>query len=252
VNLSRIFGPSLAGLLVVTVGYGWCFTLDAASYIAVIACLVMMRVEELHLHPPAARAPGAVREGLRYVQSVPQLRISLGMLAAIVILAYNFSVTLPLFVTRALHAGEGMFTILYSVLSAGSVISALVVAHRNMVSMRDIVRGAALFGIALLLLAAVPNARAAFPAAFFVGATSLLYMTGTTTIVQTESRRDMTGRVLALQTVLLGAGAAIGGPFLGWLADTAGVRVVIALGGIACLTAAAGGALAWRDQVPAG
>jgi MFS family permease len=246
VNLSRIFGPSLAGLLVVTVGYGWCFTLDAASYIAVIICLVMMRVDELHRNPPAPGAPSAVREGLRYVQSVPQLRISFGMLSAIVILAYNFPVTLPLFVTRALHSGEGTFTILYSVLSGGSVTSALIVAHRNMVSMRDIVRGAALFGIALLLLSAVPNVGAAFPAAFLVGGTSILYMTGTTTIVQTEARRDMHGRVLALQTVLLGAGAAFGGPFLGWLADTVGVRPVIALGGLVCLGAAGGGALADR------
>jgi MFS family permease len=251
VNLSRIFGPSLAGLLVVTVGYGWCFTLDAASYIAVIVCLVMMRVDELHRHPRAPRAPGAVREGVQYVRAVPELRISFGMLSAIVILAYNFSVTLPLFVTRALHAGEGMFTILYSVLSGGSVTSALIVAHRNMVSVRDIVRGAALFGIALLLLSAVPNVWAAFPAAFLVGATSILYMTGTTTIVQTASRREMHGRVLALQTVLLGAGAAIGGPFLGWLADTAGARVVVALGGLVCLGAAGAGAIACRSEASA-
>ena len=63
--------------------------------------------------------------------------------------------TLPLFVTRGLRAGEGTFTMLYSVLSCGSVVSALFVARRNLVSMRDIVRGVAFFGVALLLLAGV-------------------------------------------------------------------------------------------------
>jgi MFS family permease len=129
VNLSRIFGPSLAGILVVTVGYGWCFTIDAASYVAVIACLVMMRPAELNRHPAATRAAGAVREGLRYVRSVPSLRVSFVMLAAVSMLAYNFNVTLPLFVTRGLRAGEGTFTMLYSVMSSGSVVSALFVAH---------------------------------------------------------------------------------------------------------------------------
>jgi len=249
VNLSRIFGPSLAGLLVVTVGYGWCFTVDAASYIAVIACLVMMRPAELNRHPAAVRARGAVREGLRYVRSVPSLRISFVMLAVVSMLAYNFNVTLPLFVTRGLRAGEGTFTMLYSVLSCGSVVGALLVARRNLVSMRDIVRGVAFFGVALLVLAGVPGVRSAIPVAFLVGGTSVLYMTGTTTIVQMEARRDMHGRVLALQTVLLGGSAALGGPMLGWIADTIGARALMVLGGVACLSAATFGAFATRPAV---
>ena len=69
VNLSRIFGPSLAGLLVVTTGYGWCFTIDAVSYLAVIICLLMMRTTELHRHPAPPPSAHPVREGLRYVRA---------------------------------------------------------------------------------------------------------------------------------------------------------------------------------------
>jgi hypothetical protein len=158
-------------------------------------------------------------------------------------LAYNFNVTLPLFVTRGLGAGEGAFTLLYSVLSFGSVVSALIVAHRNLVTMRDIVRGAALFGVSLLLLSVVPGVGAAVPAAFLVGAASILYMTSTTAIVQVKGRRDMHGRVLALQMVFLGGSAAVGGPVLGWIADTAGARALMVIGGIACLGAAGFGAV---------
>jgi len=243
VNLSRIFGPSLAGLLVVTAGYGWCFTIDAASYLAVIACLLLMRSAELHGGAAPAPAKGAVREGMRYVRSVPVLRTSFVMFAAISMFAYNFNVTLPLFVTRALGAGEGAFTMLYSVLSLGSVIGALVVAHRNLVRMKDVVRGAVLFGFTLLILSAMPGVAAAVPAAFFVGGASVLYMTGTTTIVQMAARREMHGRMLALQTALLGGSAAFGGPLLGWIADHAGTRPLLVIGGLVCLAAAAFGAV---------
>jgi MFS family permease len=243
VNLSRMFGPVLAGLLVLTVGYGWCFVIDAVSYVAVLVCLFMMRPNELHRQTAPPRVKGAVREGLRYVRSVPELWVSFAMLAAISTLASNFSVTLPLFVTRGLGAGEGIFTIIYSVLSFGSVVSALVVAHRNLASIRHIVRAAAVFGVALLLLSAVPNVGIAIPAAFFVGAASIPYQTSTTALVQVEGRRDMHGRVLALQMVFFGGSAAVGGPFLGWIADRAGARALMVIGGIACLGAAAFGAV---------
>lgn len=241
VNLSRIFGPSLAGLLVVSVGYGWCFAIDAVSYIAVIASLIMMRPSELYRQSREVRSQGAIREGVRYAWSVPALRVSFTMLGVVTLMAYNFNVTLPLFVTRGLGAGEGTFTMLYSVLSAGSVVSALAIAHRTRVHVHDLVRSAVLFGAALLLLSITSGPMTAAPAAFLVGAMSLMFMTGTTTIVQLEARRDLQGRLLALQTVLMGASAAFGGPLLGWIADTFGARVLLFLGGTACLAAAACG-----------
>ncbi|MBS1816686.1 MAG: MFS transporter [Acidobacteria bacterium] len=243
VNLSRIFGPSLAGVLVVTTGYGWCFTIDALSYVAVIASLIMMRPAELYRHGAVEGRSGGVVEGLRYARSVPVLRVSFAMLAAITMLAYNFTVTLPLFVTRGLGAGEGTFTVIYSVLSFGSVVSALLFAARRRVTMRDVLLGAAGFGFALLLLAGSPGVRTAAAAAFIVGAMSLLYMTANSTVVQLEARPDMRGRMLALQTVLLGASALFGGPLLGWIADTTGGRTLIVIGGLTSLLAAAIGAL---------
>ena len=163
VNVARIFGPALAGLLVVTVGYGWCFTIDAASYLAVLLCLVMMRHAELRRRPRQRRGKGEVREGLRYVMSLPSLWISFVMLVAVQTLAYNFTVTLPLFVTDALHSTGGAFTILYSLFGSGAVVSALIVAHRGLVRLRHIIVGAAALGLAMLLLASVPGVGLAAP-----------------------------------------------------------------------------------------
>jgi MFS family permease len=246
VNVSRIFGPALAGLLVATVGFGWCFALDASTYLAVLLCLDVMRPAELHRRPPKPRQRGEVRAGLRYVRSIPSLWISFVMLAAIGTLAYSFSVTLPLFVTDGLHSSGTAFTVLYSIFSAGAVVSALLVAHRNLVQIRHIIIGAAALGVAMLLLAAVPGVDAAVPVVFLVGMASILYLTATTAIVQVEGKPEMHGRVLALQTVLIAGTTPIGGPFLGWLADALGGRAPLVLGGIVSLIAAAFGYSASR------
>ncbi len=246
VNISRVFGPALAGLLIVTLGYGWCFSIDAASYIAVLICLFMMRDHELNRRPPQPRHGGEVREGLRYVRATPSLWVSFVMLAAIGTLAYNFNVTLPLFVTDSLARSATVFTVLYSVLSAGAVVSGLVVAHRGLVEMRHIIAGAIAMGVSLLLLASVPTVALAIPVVFLVGMSSILYLTPTTAIVQVEGRHEMHGRVLALQTVLVAGTTPFGGPLLGWLADTVGGRAPLVLGGVACLGAAAFGWIAHR------
>jgi len=241
VNVSRIFGPALAGVLVVTVGYGWCFSVDAASYLVVLLALWMMRPADLHRTATPPRAKGEIRAGLRYVAAMPNLWIPFVMLGVVGMLGYNFNVTLPLFVTRSLHRGDGAFTLLYSVFSAGAVASALVVANKNLVRVRHIISGSALLGLTMLGLAMAPNLGVAIAAAFLVGGTSILYMTSTTAIVQVEADPALHGRVLALQTVLLIGTAPIGGPFLGWLADLMGARAPIVLGGVVCVLAAGWG-----------
>ncbi|HEU4988183.1 MAG TPA: MFS transporter [Gemmatimonadaceae bacterium] len=252
VNLSLIFGPALAGLLAVTVGYGWCFTLDAASYVAVIGALVAMRPAELHRQPPRPRSGREVREGLRYVMSEPALWISNAMYAAIGLFLFNLRVMLPLFVTDSLHSSDTVFTVLYSLSSCGAVVGALFVAHRNLVHIRHVIVGAVLLGASMLLLSVMPTVSATVPAVFLVGMASIVYGTATNSVAQVGVRRDMHGRVLALQTVLMGGTSLVGGPILGRLADVAGGRAPIALGGVVCLaTAALGHAAARRHPGPA-
>jgi len=248
VNGARIVGPALAGLLATTLGFGWCFTIDAASYIAVIIGIIMMRPTELFRRPikPRSESKGEVREGFRYILSTPFLWISFVMLAVIGTLAYNFTVTLPLFVTSSLHSTDAVFTILYSTFSLGAVMCALVVAHRNLVTMRHILLGAAALGVTMLLLAFSPGVWTAALAVFLVGMASILYMTSSTTIIQIEAKREMHGRVLALQMVFIAGTSVIGGPLSGWLADALGARSPLILGGIVCLISAGFGYYASR------
>ncbi len=247
VATSRIFGPALAGALVVTVGYGWAFTLDGISYVTVLIAIAMMRRAELRPADVAPRAKHQVRDGLRYVRQVPELRISFVMLGVIGVLSYNFSVTFPLLVTRALHGNDTTYTFVYSAFSVGSLIGALVVAHRNRVRFRMIVFGAAALGLAMAALSVVPSALAAFPVAILLGVASIAYMTATTAIVQIIARPNMHGRVLALQTVLLIGTTPIGGPLLGAMADAWGARVPVAVGAVGALGTAAYGWWASRS-----
>jgi MFS family permease len=238
VNLSRVFGPSLAGLLIVTVGYGWCFALDACSYLAVLVCLSMMRASELHRHPFAARAKGEIRAGIRYVRSQPNLWIAFAMLLIIGALSYNFGVTLPLFVSAGLHQSNTIYTILYATMSLGSVAAALIIAHRRMVGLQYAMLGAFALGLAMLVLAVTQSVLTATIVSFFVGGASILYSTATTTLVQMKAAPSMRGRVLSLQSILLIGTTPIGGPLLGWLADQQGGRAPLVLGGLASLVAA--------------
>ncbi len=244
---SRVIGPAAAGVLVVTVGFGWCFMINAATYLAVLYGLYAMRTDELHQSTPTARGKGQVRAGLRYARSERQLWVPLVMMAAIGTLAFNFSVTIPLLVRRSLDGGDSTFTLLLSVMSLGSVIGALATARRRQVTSRQLVTSAAGFGVAMLLLAASPTLLVAFPAAALLGIASIAFMTSSTATVQLLAAPEYRGRILALQAMVFLGSTPIGGPIIGWICDTASPRSGIAVGGVACLAAAAWGAWSFRQ-----
>jgi MFS family permease len=239
VNASRIFGPTIAGALIVTLGFGWAFTIDGISYIAVIVALWMMRPSELRVSEPPPRKKGQVREGIRYVRDHADLRLTFIVLAVIGTLSYNFTVVLPLFVERALRSGDAQYTFVYSMFSVGSLIGALFVAQRPIVSVRQMTIGAAAFGVTLLVLSAAPGIWSAYVIVLFVGMSSIVYMTASTALVQVRAEPQMHGRVLALQSVLLIGTTPVGGPLLGAAADQFGSRAPLIIGGVAAVAAAA-------------
>lgn len=246
---SRVFGPAIAGLLVSTVGYSWCFLGDGLSYIAVLISLYRMRTEELRPAPLAARGKGMVRAGLRYVRHAPELFVPLVMMTLVGTLAFNFQVVFPVFVKRTLDGTDAQFTWLFSILSVGSMVGALWSAQRSVVRLRHIVLAAFAFGIAMFVLAAMPNLALALPAAAIVGLSSVTFMTTSTTTLQLRADPSMRGRVLALQAMVFLGSTPIGGPIVGWVAERFGARAAIALGGAGCIVAAAYGAAAGRRML---
>ncbi len=246
VNLSRIAGPALAGVLIVTVGYGWCFTLDAASYTTVLVALAMMRTRELRTVTAAPRGPGQIRAGIRYVTRVPELWVPFGMLLIIGILSRNFSVLFPLFVEHGLHGSDVEFTVVYSAFSVGALVGAFFVARRTEITIRTVTAGAVALGVTMLGLSAVPNVALAIVMAVVVGAASVAYMTATSAIVQIRAEQQMIGRVLAFQAILVIGTQPISGPIIGVISDTLGSRAAVFIAALGALAAAGFGLVAGR------
>lgn len=238
---ARVVGPALAGAAVTTIGYAWCFLLDGISFIAVIGCLALMRPAELFSAEKARRAEGQVREGLRYVRTHKELFVPIVMAAIVGTFAFNFSVSIPLLVTGPLSGSEQAFTILFSVMSIGSVVGALATARRQDIPSMHIVAFAAIFGVAMVTLASAPSLATAYPIALFVGIASMLFMTTSTATVQLRAAPSFRGRVLALQSMVFLGSTPIGAPLIGWTADTWGPRAAVLLGGASCLVAAGWG-----------
>ncbi len=235
---SRIIGPALAGLLVVTVGFGWAFALDGLSYIAVLVALWMIRTEELHPAPVTPKAKGQVREGLRYARSVPELWVPLVMMAIVGTLAYNFQVVFPLFTIRDLGGDASTFTWLFSVVSVGALIGALgdraPQGHRHprrrpqLAGLRARARP---HGVRALDRGRVPARRARRPRAASPSSRR------PPPSCRSEAAPEFRGRVLALQAMVFLGSTPIGGPILGWICDQFGARYGVAVGAAAAIGA---------------
>jgi MFS family permease len=247
---SRVFGPALAGLLVVTVGFGWAFLADGLSYIAVLIGLSMMRTSELRPSPVTQRAKGQVRAGLRYARSVPDLWVPLVMMAVVGTFAYNFQTVFPLFVTRSLGGSDTTFTLLLSVVSVGAVFGALATARRKTIDVRTVALTSLAFGASLAVMTFVPSAAVAFPVGLMVGLGSIAFLTASTAIVQIRSDPTMRGRVLALQAMVFLGSTPIGGPIVGWICENIGPRYGVAVGAAAALGAGVWGLAKARRCAP--
>jgi MFS family permease len=236
VNLARVFGPALAGLLIATVGLSTCFLLNAGSYVAVLVALALMHSSELSPSPPQPRARGQLLEGFRYVRSSPELLIPLLLMAVVGTLAYEFQVILPLVAKYTFHGGPGMYGVMSAFMGAGAVVGGLVTASRRH-SAAALGRAAVVFGVVLLVAAAAPSLATEFAALVLVGATSITFLALGNTTLQLASTPAMRGRVMALWAVAFLGSTPIGGPIIGFVGQHIGPRYGLGLGGVATLVA---------------
>jgi MFS family permease len=255
INLTRVIGPVLAGVVIATLGLAPCFFINAASYTAILVCLIMMHSQELHTVEPVPRARGQLREGFRYVRNTPVLRDVLVMMAIIGTLTYEFQVTLPLLAKYTFHGNASSYAWLTAAMGGGAVLGGLVTASRRKSAPRELIVTALIFGVAVLLAAFSPSLATAILAMVFVGVFSIAFTALDNTILQLESAPNMRGRVMALWTVAFLGSTPIGGPLIGWIGEHFNPRWALAVGGFAALAAGLYGLLAMKGypshEVPA-
>lgn len=246
---SRIVGPAVAGALIAGAGVGWCFAANAASYAAVLTALLRMDSLPRATSRPV-RTPGQVREGFVYIWRTPELRLPILLVAAVSTFAFNFPVLLPLLAERTLGGGASGFSLLYSVMSVGSLTGALVVARRPRIEGRWLAGSALAFGGALTLLASAPTLPLAVAAAVPVGLTTVMLLSGSNSSIQLHAAPAMRGRVNAVFAMVFLGSTPLGGPLAGWVAEHFGARAGLLLG--AAVSVAAGlAALGASRRVPA-
>jgi MFS family permease len=246
-NLARVIGPTIAGIMVATVGLGACFIVDGLSYGAVIIMLLMMRAEELKPAKRLAKAKGQLGEGLRYVWSEPVLRNTLVMMAIIGTFTYEFSVVLPLFSEFTFETGASGYAALTAAMGVGAVVGGLYTAGRSKSTMRMLVISASLFGVSVLLTAVAPTINMALAGMVIVGFFSINFTSIGNVTLQLQSAPEMQGRVMSLWSIAFLGTTPIGGPLMGTIGEHAGARWALAIGGVAAVVAAGLGYLAIRQ-----
>jgi MFS family permease len=246
VNAARAVGPAVAGLLIATVGVGVCFLINAVSFIAVVYSLTSMDSKALKPSPPAPRAKGQLREGIRYVAGEPRLWVPLVMAGIVGTLAYEFQVTLPVLAKQTFGGNAATYGFLTAAMGFGAVFGGLTTATRGRTGPRPMTLAATGFGVTMLCVAIAPTLAIAFVAMAVTGFAAITFMATGNSTLQLESAPSMRGRVMALWAVGFMGSTPIGGPAVGWIVQVAGARVGLAVGGLSCLIAAALGILAMR------
>jgi len=242
INGARIVGPALAGVMIATIGLGWCFAVNAASFVAVIAAYASMKGDLLFPSEPVERAPGQLREGLRYVWRTPDLRVPLIMMSVVGMLAYEFQVVLPAFTAETFHGDALSLGVISAAMGVGAVIGGLVSASRQTSGIKAIALASAVFGLAILVTALMPSVIWASIAMIPVGAASVWFTSAGNSAVQLHTDPQMRGRVMSLWTVAFIGSTPIGAPIVGWIAETAGPRWALGVGAAAALAAGLYGA----------
>ncbi|PRB61772.1 MULTISPECIES: MFS transporter [unclassified Microbacterium] len=240
-NLARMVGPAVGGLLIVAIGSGWVFIVNAATFLAMILALSMLRTGLLAPRLKN-RSRGGLAAGFRYVWGRSDLRV----VFVTVFLIGAFGMNFPIFAsTMALEFGAGAdgYGVLSSVLAIGSLIGALLAARRDRARVRVVIMAAGGFGIAAFVSSAMPTYASYAVTLTFTGFMIVTLLTTANGYVQITTEPALRGRVLALYMAVIMGSTPVGAPIAGWVADSFGPRAAIMLGGTAGFVACAIGVI---------
>ena len=235
-NMSRAIGPTLAGLALGKVGTAGCFYLNSVSFLALIIALLVINV-------PARRATeastvwGAMLDGLRFVNQHRLMIILLSIPSFLSLLGLPFVVLMPVFARDLLKVGASGLGYLMAGAGLGAVLSALTLAAQRSAERKGgfIITSAAVFSLALILLAHAHSFWGAFFLLMVLGATMVGALALTNTTLQLVSPPELRGRIMSFYTLTVMGLAPLGSLWVGSVAEINGTRFALTLGGAICL-----------------
>jgi MFS family permease len=247
-NAARLIGPAIAGLVIAAFGEGWCFLMDAISFLPVIASLALMRMKPLEARRGSRGMFEEMRQGWSYVSTFLPIRTLLLYFAVIGLMGYSYTVLLPVFASQVLHGGPTTLGWLSSASGIGALISTLSLAMRkSVVGLTRMVQIAgAVLGLALILFGLSHVLWLSLLLMALVGFGLLQSVTGINTILQSLVPDDMRGRVMSYYTTAFFGAAPFGSLIASALADQIGATTAVGLTGAACV----GGSIWFALQLP--
>jgi MFS family permease len=237
-NAARMIGPAVAGLVIASIGTGWAFVLNGASFAAVLASLLVLRVGALRANARAHRTKGSLTEGWRYVWSRPDLKAILVMLFLIGTFGLNFPIFISTMAVGVFHTDARGFGLLSSIMAIGTISGALLSAGREKPRFMSLSIGVAMFGIGCALAAIAPGYWSFAGALVVIGAAALTFTNATNSLMQLTTEPAMRGRVMALRVAVALGATPIGAPLVGWVANHLGPRWALGVGAASGFAAA--------------
>lgn len=240
VNAARLLGPSVAGILIAAVGEGWCYLIDAISYIGVIFALLAMTVRPRRKRTQKQSVIQSLREGFRYSFGFAPIRAVLLLLALVSLAGVPYMVLMPVFAQQVLHGGPRTLGALMGAAGVGALAGALyLAARRSVVGLGRVISiAAALFGAGLVAFSFSHWFWLSLLLMPITGACMIVQMAGSNTILQTLVDDDKRGRVMAFFTMSFMGMVPIGSLLSGLLADRIGAQKTVMIGGLLCVIGA--------------
>lgn len=239
VNASRIIGPTIGGMIIALAGEGWCFMVDAISYIAVIVSLLAMNVPRMERAPSTTDVLEELRAGLRYIKGSLPIRTALILLAIVSTMSMPYTVLMPAIATQTLHGGAHTLGFLMTASGVGALVGALYLASRlSVVGLEDVSAAATVcFGLGLIGFALSHVLWLSLAILPIVGAGFMVQMASINTIIQTLVDERLRGRVMAFYVMAFLGTAPIGSLLAGIVAARIGSEYTILFGGSASVAA---------------
>jgi MFS family permease len=241
VNMARLIGPSLAGMVIAASSEAWCFLIDGLSYIAVIASLIAMRIHAPMVARKSTSTFHELKEGWSYVWGFLPIRTILILFAVISLMGMPFVVLMPVFAVKVLHGGPHTLGFLMGAMGVGALISALSLAARK--SVRGLIRmiplAAAVFALGLIGFGLSRNYLLSLAMVLVAGMGMMQGMAASNTIIQTLVTEDKRGRVMSYYTMAFVGMAPFGSLLAGSMANAVGAPLTVIINGVAVLLGAA-------------
>lgn len=237
-QLGALIGPAIGGVLLVSVGAGWSFAINAVACLGVVITVLMLNPKTLYPAPVAPRAKGQLREGLSYVFAKPTILWTVVMVAFVAVFALNMPVLLAAYASDVFDTGPGGYGLFNSLVAVGALAGAVLSTRRTSIRLRAVVITGLAWGIVQAIVAGAPSELVVGILLVFVGFCTLQFLTGANQLIQLSSNVSIRGRVMSVYVLVLLGGQALGGPLMGWLVESYGPQFGMLVSGVVPAVAA--------------